>query len=171
MNADNNVTYQDRMSGAPAWRTEAQGREDIERETERGHAVDLRTQARTQCSPNTFSVFGEHERGQCHVPGSDAPDGRAGGRRHRGGRREAVDGECRNPIRFDDACAGDERRQCAQAMNADNVTCQGLARRTGELADGGTGTGGEKRSTVSVGIRFGSTTRAPATSADSVRRR
>jgi len=28
-------------------------------------------------------------------------------------------------IRFDDACAGDERRQCAQAMNADNATYQG----------------------------------------------
>ena len=38
-------------------------------------------------------------------------------------------------------------------MNADNnVTYQGLARQTGELADGGTGMGGEKRSTVSVGF-------------------
>ena len=38
MSADN-ATYQDRMSGAPAWRAEAQGRADLERETDVPRAV------------------------------------------------------------------------------------------------------------------------------------
>ena len=106
--------------------------------------------------PNAVNA-GERERGQCHVPRPDTwRAGMADGGTGAGGEERSTV-SIRTSCRINDQTRATVRqcRHGAKAMSADNVTYQDLARRTGELADGGTGMGGEKRSTVSVG--FGST--------------